>query len=165
MKNNIMLSEQGGFAVIVALLALLILMAVGVLVFTVTTQDIRVNTRVAGEKKAFSAAESGIHRLIICSNANSGNLTPCNSAGTVVDNTVDANSNFTITESSIVGLPAAIPMTGYEIGGKDSKMWGQTVTNKTVTGNNSRYNSSVTVDVGIGYGPVEISTSQPAAGG
>src|SRR4030042_2751472 len=54
---------ESGFALIVTLLSLLILTAMGLLVFTVSTKDIRISTRTIGEKKAFAAMEAGIHRL------------------------------------------------------------------------------------------------------
>jgi hypothetical protein len=45
---------------------------------------------------------------------------------------------------------------GYSIGG--GKFWGQTRFETTITGQNTRYETQVQVRVGIGYGPVEIST-------
>ena len=55
--------KESGFALIAALLAIWILTAFGLLVFTVTTQDVRISSRVVGEKKAFYATEAGIHSL------------------------------------------------------------------------------------------------------
>lgn len=53
------LLNNQGFAMIAALMALLMLTAVGTLVFTLSTQDIRVSMRVVSEKKAFNTAQSG----------------------------------------------------------------------------------------------------------
>ena len=42
--------KPNGFALIASILALMILLAVGVLVFSVTNQDIRISSRIVGEK-------------------------------------------------------------------------------------------------------------------
>jgi hypothetical protein len=165
--------NKDGFAIIAAMLAILILTAVGLLVFTVTTQDIRVSTRVVGEKKAFAATEAGIHNLIQVSNTTAGNIATYTTSANFDDPTTwpqvdpgaDPDSRYFVGNSTITGVPMAISMPGYEIGGSAGKQWGQTVSNKSVTGTNTRYGSMVTVDIGIGYGPVEITTGQPAAGG
>ena len=52
-----------GFALIASLLTVFMLTAMGLLVFTVTTQDARMSSRSVGEKKAFSAAETGLFCL------------------------------------------------------------------------------------------------------
>lgn len=157
-------TNERGFIIVVALLVLLLLTAVGALVFNLTTQDIRVSTRAIGEKKAFSAAQAGIHRLVDYSNANAGSIgNYLVSVPTQVDPGADPATKFTIGNANIPGIPASLPMAGFEI--TQLKSWGQTVTPKSVTGINEKYESSVTIDVGIGYGPIEISTQQPAAGG
>lgn len=160
---------EEGFAMVAALLAILILTAVGVIVFTVTTRDVRISSRVTGEKKAFSAAEAGVQRLIQESNANAGNITAFLPINTVVNIATDPDSKYTITPSPsalTTKLPPSIPEAGFEIGGVGTnKSWGQTVSSKRVAGENTRYGSKMEVDVGVGYGPVEISTGQPAAGG
>ena len=53
-----------GFALVTAILAIMILMALGFLAISVTTGDLKITSRVVGEKKALSAAETGIHRLM-----------------------------------------------------------------------------------------------------
>jgi len=149
------LRNKKGFVLIAALLAILILTAVGVLVFTVTTQDIRVSTRITGEKKAFSAAKAGIHVTI--QNFNPDNLAAGVGANVQVDAATDPDSRYTVNSlSSAVGMPP-LPLAGYAVGG--GQQWGQSRYNATVTGENTRYVSSVTVDVGIGFGPVEITTA------
>ncbi len=147
--------KEKGFALIAALLAIWILTAVGILVFAMSTQDIRISGRLIGEKKAFAAVETGIHRL-------SQTLDPANLAGSAVSNAqVDATNDPTSVYS--IGAPArptsgpgTVPMAGYAIGG--GQQWGQERFNARVTGRNTRYNSMVQVDVGVGYGPVEITT-------
>jgi hypothetical protein len=52
--------------------------------------------------------------------------------------------------------PIMLPLTGYSIGGGQS--WGQSRYNMDVVGKNAEYNTQVTIGVGVGYGPVEMST-------
>jgi len=146
---------EEGFALIAALLAVWILTALGMLVFSVTTQDVRVSSRTVGERKAFSGAESGIHWL-------TQNFNPANPTGVVVsniavDSNTDAYTQYTITApTNPTTGPAALPYPGFSIGG--GEIWGQTRHLASVIGTNTNYNSNVQIDVGIGYGPVDITT-------
>jgi hypothetical protein len=155
---------EKGFALIAALLALWILTALGMLVFSVTTQDTRVSSRMVGERKAFSGAESGIHWL-------TRNFDPTDPTGSVhpgtwqvVDPTPggDPRTQYGIGPTNADGTwvpktgPVAVPVSGCAIGGGET--WGRQRFLARVTGTNTAYNSTVQVDVGIGYGPVDIST-------
>ncbi len=147
--------KEKGFALIAALLTIYVLTAVGILVFTVSTQDIRISGRLVGEKKAFAAAEAGVHRLTQI-------LDPANLAGSAlsdqqVDSTNDPDSRYSIgTPARPDSGPSTVPLPGYAIGG--GQQWGQERFIARVTGTNTRYSSMVQIDVGVGYGPVEIST-------
>jgi len=57
------LLARKGFALIAALLANLILLAVGILAVNLSSGDIRVSMRTVGDKKALNAAETGVHEL------------------------------------------------------------------------------------------------------
>ncbi len=155
---------EKGFALIAALMALWILAALGILVFTVTTQDVRISSRTVGEKKAFLATESGIGWLV-------QNFNPANLDASAVTNKqldygastlatqalIDQNSKFSITKPAPPASgPAALPSPGYAIGG--GEVWGQTRYVSTVTGRNANYNTTIPIEVGIGYGPVDITT-------
>jgi hypothetical protein len=155
---------EKGFALIASLLALWILAALGILVFTVTTQDVRISSKTVGEKKAFLAAESGIGWLM-------QNFDPANLGASAVNNKhvdygsatppsqslIDQNTNFSVIQPQPPNSgPAALPSPGYEIGG--GEVWGQTRYVSTVTGNNTNYKTTIPIEVGIGYGPVDITT-------
>ena len=148
--------SKSGFALVATLLALLILTAMGMLVFAISTQDIRISTRAVGEKKALAAAEAGIHRL-------NQNFDPTNLPAVAVTNVpvnpaVDPNSCFTIGTPTLPGTgPLTLPLAGYAIGG--GQQWNQARYVATVTGTNTRYNSTVAVDTGVGYGPLAATTS------
>jgi hypothetical protein len=157
---------EKGFALIASLMALWILAALGILVFTVTTQDVRVSSKTVGEKKAFLAAESGIGWLVQNFNpANVGGSAPLvtnqhvdyGSTTPPDQSLIDQNTNFSVSQPQPPNSgPAALPSPGYEIGG--GEVWGQTRYVSTVTGKNTNYNTTIPIEVGIGYGPVDITT-------
>jgi hypothetical protein len=147
--------KEKGFALIAALLTIWILTALGMLVFTVTTQDVRISSRMVGEKKAFYATEAGVHTLT--QGFDPLNLAVAAKSDVQVDSR-DPSSRYTIGTPSVPTRgPAAIPIAGYSVGG--GQEWGSSRFVSTVTGINTRYNSTVQVDVGIGFGPVEITTA------
>ena len=150
------LGSKSGFALIATLLALLILTAMGMLVFAISTQDIRISTRAVGEKKALAAAEAGIHRL-------NQNFDPNNPAASAVSNVKvnpanDPTSLYTIATPAAPGRgPSVVPLAGYSIGG--GQQWRLARYVARVTGTNTRYGSNVQIDTSMGYGPVETTTT------
>jgi hypothetical protein len=153
--NNLHIGSEKGFVLVVAILGIAILLAVGVLALTMSGQDIRIAGRVVGGKKAFFACESGIHRLI--TNFDPEDLSGNAKTDEVVDASVDPASVYTIgTPAHPSTGPGMLPLAGYSIGG--GQVWGQTVYNATVTGENTNYNSRVRISVGMGYGPTEMTT-------
>ena len=151
------MQKEPGFALIAALLAVWILTAMGLLVFTVTTQDVRISSRMVGEKKAFFSSEAGVHKLIQVFNPLKLNDTTNYNIDVVVDSK-DTASQFRIAPPAVPTRgPAAIPLSGYSSGG--GQQWGSTRFVSTVTGKNINYQSTVQVDVGVGFGPVEITTA------
>ena len=149
-------SAPRGFALVAAVLAILILSAAGILVFTVSTQDIRISSRTVGEKKALAAANTGIHRLTL--NFDPANLAASAVSNVQVDSANDPSSQFTVTTPAVPASgPLTLPLAGYSIGG--GQQWGQVRYAARVTGANTRYNSNVPIDVQVGYGPIEITTT------
>jgi len=150
-KNEVvLLGRKTGFALVAALMAIWILTAVGILVFTVSTQDLRVSTRLVGEKKAFSAMETGINAL-------TRDFDYDNPALSKKDNQLadtggsDAGARYTIEEPWIprpTEGPAFISYIGF------SEKWGRARYLTDVIGSNTRYGSRMETHVGIGYGPV-----------
>ena len=152
--------KESGFALIAALLSIWILTAMGLLVFTVTTQDVRISSRMVGEKKAFYSTEAGVHKLVEVFNPLDLNDTDNYNKDVVVDpdNDKDGASQFRIATPAVPTKgPAAIPLSGYSSGG--GQQWGSTRFVSTVTGRNTKYQSTVQVDAGVGFGPVEITTA------
>lgn len=154
--NDVLLSmkrqNQNGFSLVIAILALLILMALGFLAISIPTSDLQITTRIVGEKKALIAAEAGINSL-------SQSFTP-DSSSAVSGQVVDSSHPESIYSISNATRPTTgadtLPLKGYSIGG--GQQWGQMLFNVRVTGENTYYGSQVQIDVGMGFGPVEITT-------
>jgi len=147
---------ESGFALIVTLLSLLILTAMGLLVFTVSTKDIRISTRTIGEKKAFSAMEAGIHFLNL--RFDPTNLPSVAVSNVQVNPAIDPDTRYTIGTPSLPGTgPLTLAIPGYAITG--DQQWNQARYVASVTGANTRYNSKVAVDTSVGYGPLEATTT------
>jgi Tfp pilus assembly protein PilX len=161
------LNNEKGFALVAAIIASLILLAVGLLVINMSTGDLRSSSITVGDKKALAATESGIHRLVQDFSSDSSTWTVATNKYTdctVADPTtynwrtissgdsagVDANTKFAVCVPTVSsGAPLSIP--GYAI-----EEWGMMRYNGSVVGKNFIYNSSITVDIGIGYGPVPM---------
>ncbi len=157
MHNNIQIAvrlrkSEEGFALIAAIMACLILFALGMLIISLSTQDIRISTKIVGYKRALAVAEEGTHRL-------TQEFDPQNplfsspQTGTRAD-----GSTYTINYPAVTPTtgPESIPYTGYQIAGGQS--WGQKRYSLSVVGKSKEYKSEVTVGLGVGYGPIEIST-------
>jgi Tfp pilus assembly protein PilX len=165
------IDKEAGFAFILALLATLIITSLGILIFTLTTRDIRVSIKSAGEKMAASAAESCIQELILQADTSLGMIANYQvSTNTAVDAGNPNNTGYyTISNNAqawVQNVPVIRPIAGYEMGGTGATHdWSDKIYNKSCTGTDTRYGSQFDIDVAIGYGPIDMSTSQPAAGG
>ena len=146
-----LLQSEKGFALVAAIMACLILLALAMLVVSLSTQDIRTSAKIVGDKKALAAAEAGIHNL-------TQTFDPQDLASSAATGaTIDANSVFTIGAATRPTTgPEMIPLIGYSIGG--GQQWGQRRYNVDVVGRNTEYNTQVAIGTGVGYGPIEIST-------
>ncbi len=154
--RNLHAASGKGFSLVIAILAILILTALGYLVVMMSTQDTRVSARVVGEKKAMAAVETGIHQLM--ANFDPQNAASWTSQTFTSGSTSDATSTYTIGAPAAPAgnLPLYVPLAGYSIGG--GQEWGQRAYALAVTGNSTKYNATVQVDVGLGYGPIDITT-------
>jgi hypothetical protein len=158
------LRNEKGFALLAAIIASLILLAVGMLVINMATGDLIATSMTVGNKKALAATESGIHRLIQDFNPDSTTWTAANNyttdcASNPTDPTyiwrsipggTDPNTRFAICAPTVSSMPF-IPFPGFALG-----EWGMMRYDVTVVGENTSYNSQDTVNVGVGYGPVPI---------
>lgn len=155
--------HERGFALIAALLANLILLAVGIVAINLSTQDIRISMKALGDKKALNAAEAGIHNLTLIFDPTRLTNNPAQSISTyytVYTGTgSDAGTKYKVTgvrpSTGLGSAPVLLP--GYSAGG--AVAWGQQRFDADVQGDNTTYGASVTVQVGLGFGPVPVSVN------
>ena len=138
-------------AIIAAIFLCLILTALGALAITVSTGEIRSSVALVGEKKAFTATEKGIFRLV--ETFNPYDLDASERGTDAADKANDAFSHYKIGKPSLppVGSgPESLPLRNYQQG------MGLARYNANVRGINTKHNSSLKVTVGLGYGPVDL---------
>lgn len=148
--------SKRGFALVSAMMGILIITAMGILVFTVSTQDVRTSSKTVGEKKAFAGAEAGIHRLNQIFDLD--NLSLAAVSDVPVDPANDPDTRYTIgTPAPPASGPSTVPLFGYAIGG--GQQWKQARYVARVTGTNTRYATNVPIETSVGYGPIEVTTT------
>lgn len=143
-KKGIMVRKsEGGFVLILALIGIMILLAIGYFALTVSTGDLMIASRLLGERKALSAAESGVQAITV----NYNSAVSLNNAANVLVDPQDPYSFYDVTGSAeIAGMSTAC--TGaYSIEGGVS--WHCKNYQSTVTGRNTLYNSTVAIQVGV----------------
>jgi hypothetical protein len=154
--------KRSGFALVAAVLVTFVLMAAGILVFTLTTRDHRVSIKVLSGRQALSSAESGVHNLMTT-------FDPARpSASLANDQQISgeiARYTFTISQPVDSGGHTKPITSGYgpdlrPIPGDEVNQSGQAFFSVRysfdVTGNDTVSGSSVQLNIGVGYGPVQI---------
>jgi len=150
-----MFPGEEGFALVAALIATILLMAIGVLVIYLSTQDLRTSSHVIGDKKALAAVDTGVHQVSV--NFNPSNLSSSfYNTWTSVDTTNDPYTQYYVNAPTLLALPP-YPITGYSM--QVGQGWGIVRYSVTINGRNTIYNSSVQITEGIGYGPVSMGTT------
>jgi hypothetical protein len=162
LMKEMTLQNEKGFALLAALIATLILLAVGMLVINMSAGDLISSSSSVGNKKSFVAVESGVYRLsenfvmdpTTWTTANGyyscpANFTAANITTWQSASTVDSNTQFVICMPEQDPNMAPIPVPYYED-------WYYIFYKVTVAGQNTSYKSFEKVDVGVGFGPVPI---------
>jgi Tfp pilus assembly protein PilV len=158
------LSNEKGFALIAAIIACLILLAVGMLVINMTAGDLRSSSATVGNKKALAATESGIHRLIQDFNPPAALPYATTDCATNPTNPsynwqaissgasagIDSNTQFAVCAPTASDLPP------LSIAGSAIDEWAMMRYSGSLVGKNTSYNSLTKVDIGIGFGPVSM---------
>jgi hypothetical protein len=154
MKN---IKSQRGFVLLVAIIACAILAALGFLVFSLSTGDLRTSVSTVGEKKALGAVESGYHLLTqsfdplpiphFSSSLNSWHdVDNVNAPGTQYN-----VSSITLSSSIFTG---PLPIPGYTL--DNAGGFGMARYDLQLTGRDTIYHSEMSADVGLAYGPVSL---------
>jgi type II secretory pathway pseudopilin PulG len=147
MKN---IKSQRGFILLVAIIACAILAALGVLVFSLSTGDLRTSAATLAEKKALGAVESGFHLLTqsfdpLQANCNLGSFSSWHDVDIV--NAPGAQYSISGCVQSPFG-PVTPP--GF------SSEYGMDRYDLQLTGRDTTYKSEISVNLGIAYRPVSL---------
>ena len=137
-------NSESGFVLIIALMGIMILLAVGFFALTVSTSDLRIATRLAGERKAFSAAEAGVHA--ICT-AFTADLAVNNKTNQPVDSVNDPHSFYDVTGSAVIPGMSQTCSQAFSIEGGIT--WSCNNYAAVVTGRNTDYGSSASIAIGV----------------
>jgi hypothetical protein len=137
--------KEEGFAFVMAMLATLLLVSLTVLIFSLTTRDIRITVKAQGEKLAKSAAETGIYNLVMQTDVKKGDI--ANYTGSFMEGTM----KYTIEQqpsTASLNKPKIRTVSGSSL---DGGGYNNIIHNKRVTGSDTRLGTQITVDVGIEY--------------
>lgn len=128
---------------IVAIMAVVILMAIGFFALTMISGDLMISARITGERKAFSAAESGVHAMY-ASSLNFNQLLSYSTTSCVpVDSTKDPSTCYTVAATTNTNTQAP------GVGGGSCTNCSSFIYNTNVTGYDSAYRSTVTISIGM----------------
>ncbi|NLN38574.1 MAG: hypothetical protein GX155_03165 [Smithella sp.] len=138
---------EKGFVLLSAIIAMMILMAVGFLALTITSDDLKITSRLYGERKALSAAEAGVHDLCVVFDASMDALT-----NVKIDATNDPKISYSTTKPVPDPNIPSVSATGSSIEG--GKSWSFNVFYSEVTGRDESHGSLVRLGVGLRHGEV-----------
>jgi Tfp pilus assembly protein PilX len=136
---------EKGFAFISALLIMLLLTSLGILIFTLTSRDLRTSIKIEGEKKAISGAEHAVAIAIqnFGAGATSGGNPNDPSTWPIVDIANPATHYYYSIGAASTGC--SLPPAGYDL-----EKWSQSVYDVDARGANTLYMSQAQLGVGIG---------------
>jgi hypothetical protein len=132
-------NSENGFVLIVALIAILILIAIGFFALTTISGDLMITYRLVGERKALLAAESGAYVIA------AKQSTCYDDNGAVAKTSVDSGNDPHASYSAAAAVRD--PVTPSVI--LPGNSWPSAAWYVDVTGTDSDYNSTVTIRVGL----------------
>jgi Tfp pilus assembly protein PilX len=147
---------EQGFVLIVALMAILILTAIGFFALTMVSGDLMISSRLTGERKALSAAESGALAVFANASLDFNTLLGYNVNNVQIDPTNDPSTYYTVkatTNTFVQTSGGAGQCTGCE----------SFIYNTDITGTDSNYGSSVTISIGMAPPPTPALPNIPQA--
>ena len=148
------LVNRSGYAFVTALLAMLVMTAIGVLVFTLTSKNLFTAAKLKFEKDASNNAEYVIHQLgdnikLQVTNTGSGKgLAPTD----INDNSANKLGEYTPDKSRPQSASHTANIPGQQIGGSGGGSMSTTPLPYTITGINSPSGIRVMINIGIGEG-------------
>ena len=155
-------NSERGFVLIVALMAILILTAIGFFALTMVSGDLMISSRLTGERKALSAAESGVLAVYANAALNFNSLLTYSANCIQVDPTNDPSTCYTVALTTNT-------LTQASVNGGGCTNCSSFIYNTNITGTDSTYGSSVTISIGLAPTSTQndtqiISGTQPGDG-
>lgn len=150
-------NAESGFVLILALIGIMILLAVGYFALTVSTGDLRIAARLVGERKSFSAAESGVHDF--CRVFNGNNFSSSSDLGTgwhSVDATNDPTVRYSYATPVRNATTPSVVLPGFDM----TKTYTGALFDVIVTGEDTAYDAETQIAVGIATAPNPSDTQQ-----
>ncbi len=143
---------------IAALMAIMIMVAVGFFAVTMTSTDIRISSMLVGERKAFSAAEAGVHEISRLLNPFNPVAIPWTKFDNVNDPSVEYSTNLPKQGDPSSGGTSEEIIPGYDL----SKAYVGSVFETTVSGRDTSYTPDVMTQITVGtvYAPNPSDTQQ-----
>jgi type II secretory pathway pseudopilin PulG len=157
MKN---IKSQRGFILLAAIIACAILAALGILVLSLSTGDLRTSAATLGEKRALGAVESGFHLLTQYFSIDPQYQSDCHLTGTQAwkslypyDPVNAPGAQYIISGCTPDHIFPPVPPPGYSLDTAAGIGMGRY--NLQLTGKDTTYNSEISVGLGI-TGPPEL---------
>ena len=138
-------NNERGYALVVALMAVLLIMSLSIMALTLSTEDYVIGSRLIQEKKAFSAVQEGIHDLVYNFNPSKPEVIPQKVA-------LDSDCFYSATKPLSVGTP-------YYTGTGNAPDKAYILYVSDVKGVYKDSVTKVEVSIQLGYGPVQITTT------
>jgi len=136
-------NSESGFVLIAAIMGIMILLAVGFIALSISTSDLRIAARLIGERKAFSAAESGVQAMVrdfqFSAMAGSG-------GNVYYDTTNDPTARYRYDTPVLDPTKSEVKRPGDGLTTYD---WCSPLYCVTVTGEDTTYNSKAEIEVGV----------------
>ena len=127
---------------IVAIMAVVVLMAIGFFALTMISGDLMISARITGERKAFSAAESGVHAIYASNNNITQLLSYFTTSCQRVDSANDPSTCYTVAQTTNTYQQSPV-------GGGGCTNCESFIYNTDITGYDSDYGSKVTISIGM----------------
>jgi hypothetical protein len=134
--------SEEGFVLIAAIMAVMIMLAVSFFILTTSTQDIRISSRLVGERKALSAAEAGAQTVYAAATLDFTTLLTYSVSNIQVDSTNDPSITYSV-------LPTANTKKQTPLGGGQCSGCSSFIYDTKIIGTDSQYGSSVTISIGM----------------
>lgn len=141
-------ASERGFVLVVAIMAIVVMIAVGFFALTMISGDLMITSRWASERQAFSAAESGVHSIfasIDLENPGAANVT------NMIFDPADPNVTYS---ASTQPANRQVIVPGFKLSSLAP------VFETVVTGRNARDASTVSISIGVTPPPQDATTDQ-----